>query len=619
MRIQKARETGRNVADTLKIMWRLDRTVVIVMAGRALIEAAIPFVGIYLSEYVLDRLGPGCDVRALLKVVFAAVGAVFGMMVLSGYLKKLFEVHMGICVHRFDMEMGKRTLTMDYELLESPLVNELRTRIRNDRDWGTGFYAIIWQSASFVQEGLSLLIAVLVLAPLFGDGQAAGTPWTALMMLCFVGIILFSNIYLTKDRERLFKMLTQYGASLGYEDYFLYRPWNHREGKDIRIYQGQRLLLGHMEEGEEAAGSRRDKITVSQSRSGLVSGGSAGLLQVLAYLFAVIRAVCGAISVGALVKYASAIYRFSQALAAVCGAGSEYVVAARRNQSTLEYLNVKDVLCRGSLPVEKGFFCQERDNDYEIEFCNVSFRYPSSEQYALKNFSFKFRTGERLAVVGRNGSGKTTFIKLLCRLYDPTEGEILLNGIDIRKYDYEEYKSIFSVVFQDFKLFSFSLAENVAASVSVDRERVVSCLEKAGMGERLRSLDEGIDTYLYTNYDEAGIEISGGEAQKVALARALYKDAPFIILDEPTAALDPVAEFEIYSRFNEIVGEKTAVYISHRLSSCRFCNDIAVFDEGRLVQRGSHRELVADRSGKYYELWHAQAQYYEETGDCVGD
>ena len=347
MRIQKARETGRNVADTLKIMWRLDRTVVIVMAGRALIEAAIPFVGIYLSEYVLDRLGPGCDVRALLKVVFAAVGAVFGMMVLSGYLKKLFEVHMGICVHRFDMEMGKRTLTMDYELLESPLVNELRTRIRNDRDWGTGFYAIIWQSASFVQEGLSLLIAVLVLAPLFGDGQAAGTPWTALMMLCFVGIILFSNIYLTKDRERLFKMLTQYGASLGYEDYFLYRPWNHREGKDIRIYQGQRLLLGHMEEGEEAAGSRRDKITVSQSRSGLVSGGSAGLLQVLAYLFAVIRAVCGAISVGALVKYASAIYRFSQALAAVCGAGSEYVVAARRNQSTLEYLNVKDGVISG--------------------------------------------------------------------------------------------------------------------------------------------------------------------------------------------------------------------------------------------------------------------------------
>ena len=214
-------------------------------------------------------------------------------------------------------------------------------------------------------------------------------------------------------------------------------------------------------------------------------------------------------------------------------------------------------------------------------------------------------------MVGKNGSGKTTFIKLLCRLYDPTEGEILLNGINIKKYDYEEYKTIFSVVFQDFKLFSFSLGENVAASVAYEEEKVISCLEKAGFGERLKNLEKGVHTYLYRNFDEDGIEISGGEVQKAALARALYKDAPFIILDEPTAALDPVAEFEIYSRFNEIVGEKTAVYISHRLSSCRFCNDIAVFDEGRLVQRGSHEELVADKDGKYYELWQAQAQYYE--------
>ena len=151
----------------------------------------------------------------------------------------------------------------------------------------------------------------------------------------------------------------------------------------------------------------------------------------------------------------------------------------------------------------------------------------------------------------------------------------------------------------------------MGACVSYDEEKAVSCLEKAGLGQRLKELEKGVGTYLYKNFDEDGIEISGGEAQKMALARALYKDAPFMILDEPTAALDPVAEYEIYSRFNEIVGGKTAVYISHRLSSCRFCDDIAVFDEGRLVQRGSHEELVADRDGKYYELWQAQAQYYE--------
>ncbi len=224
----------------------------------------------------------------------------------------------------------------------------------------------------------------------------------------------------------------------------------------------------------------------------------------------------------------------------------------------------------------------------------------------------KFEIGKRLAVVGMNGSGKTTFIKLLCRLYDPTEGVILSNGIDIRKYNYREYMDIFSVVFQDFKLFALKLGENVAASVSYEQDRVVDCLEKAGFSERLAKLENGIETYLYKDYQKKGVEISGGEAQKIAIARALYKDAPFIVLDEPTAALDPIAEVEIYSKFDEIAGDKTAIYISHRLSFCKFCDEILVFHNGVVIQQGTHEELVADAQGKYYELWHAQAQYYTE-------
>ena len=211
-----------------------------------------------------------------------------------------------------------------------------------------------------------------------------------------------------------------------------------------------------------------------------------------------------------------------------------------------------------------------------------------------------------------NGSGKTTFIKLLCRLYDPTEGEILLNGIDIKKYNYEEYLSVFSVVFQDFKLFSYPLGENVAAKSVYDKAAVTRCLIDSGFKERLQSMPEWLDTYLYKDFCKQGVDISGGEAQKIALARALYKDAPFIILDEPTAALDPVAEAEVYSNFNKIVGDKTAIYISHRLSSCRFCDEIAVFDNGRIVQQGSHDKLVADETGKYHELWYSQAQYYNK-------
>lgn len=240
---------------------------------------------------------------------------------------------------------------------------------------------------------------------------------------------------------------------------------------------------------------------------------------------------------------------------------------------------------------------------------DVSFRYPNTETWALRHVNMKFQVGSRLAVVGENGSGKTTFIKLLYRLYDPTQGEILLNGIDIRKYSYRQYIDLFSVVFQDFQLLAFPLGQNVAAAVEVDKGRAASCLEMAGFGKRLAALPQGLETPLYKEFDESGVQVSGGEAQKIALARALYKDAPFVVLDEPTAALDPVAEMEVYENFDKIVGDKTAVYISHRLSSCRFCDDIAVFDHGHIVQQGSHDALV-EAPGKYQELWHAQAQYY---------
>jgi ATP-binding cassette, subfamily B, bacterial len=250
------------------------------------------------------------------------------------------------------------------------------------------------------------------------------------------------------------------------------------------------------------------------------------------------------------------------------------------------------------------------NKEYEIEFKDVSFKYPASEIWALRHVNIKFKVGKRLAIVGENGSGKTTFIKLLCRLYDPQEGEILLNGVDIRNYQYKEYMSIFSVVFQDFQLISQSLGSNVAGNIDYDNEKVRKALIDAGFGERLSKLKNGLDTIIYKDLSEDGVEVSGGEAQKIAIARALYKDAPFVILDEPTAALDPIAEAEIYSKFDEIIANKTAIYISHRLSSCKFCDEIAVFDNGTIIQKGSHDELLTDINGKYYKLWHAQAQYY---------
>ena len=315
----------------------------------------------------------------------------------------------------------------------------------------------------------------------------------------------------------------------------------------------------------------------------------------------------GAFGVGSVTQYVGAVTALTGSISELIKAYGWLYNNTPYMKVAHEYLDIPNNMYQGCLTTEK-----RADRQYDVEFRNVSFKYPGSEKYALKNVNMKFKVGNRLAVVGENGSGKTTFIKLLCRLYDPTEGEILLNGIDIRKYSYRDYMDIFSVVFQDFQLISQPLGANVAGAVEYDRERAKKALVDAGFGDRLSTLDKGQDTMLYRDLSDEGIDVSGGEAQKIAIARALYKDSPFIILDEPTAALDPIAEAEIYSKFNDIAGDKTAIYISHRLSSCKFCDEIAVFHEGAVIQQGSHEALVADKSGKYYELWNAQAQYYTE-------
>jgi len=274
-----------------------------------------------------------------------------------------------------------------------------------------------------------------------------------------------------------------------------------------------------------------------------------------------------------------------------------YLDLEGKNTSGGKRINTSDILKGGK--------------EHKIEFKNVSFKYPNGKNFVLKNINTVIDIGRKQALVGANGAGKSTFIKLLARLYEPTEGEILLDGIDIREYDYNEYVQLLSFVFQDFKLFAFTLGENVAASDDFNPIKAEESLKKVSFGDRLKNMEAGLDTYLYKDVSEKGVEISGGEAQKIAMARALYKDAPIIVLDEPTAALDPIAEASIYEDFNNIVGDKTAIYISHRLSSCRFCDEITVFDDGGIVQKGTHQELLEDKDGKYFELWNAQAKYYQ--------
>ncbi len=326
------------------------------------------------------------------------------------------------------------------------------------------------------------------------------------------------------------------------------------------------------------------------------------ILTGVVYFFVTMKVLSGSLGVGSLVRYSGLVIQFISGVSVMIAEGTK---CWRNNDYLEDIFTYLDMRKQGE---KEG---KETDRTVEsVEFRNVFFRYPGAATYALRNISIKLDALTSYAVVGMNGSGKSTFIKLLCRLYEPTEGEILLNGRNIQEYQEEEYFGLLSVVFQDFNLFSFSLGANVAASPMYHADSAEECLDKVGFAVRKERLKQGLETILYRDFTSEGVEVSGGEAQKIAMARALYKNAPVMVLDEPTAALDPISEAEIYEKFSEIIKGKMAIYISHRLSSCKFCDQILVFHEGKMIQRGAHGELVEEKEGQYFKLWNAQAQYY---------
>ena len=274
-----------------------------------------------------------------------------------------------------------------------------------------------------------------------------------------------------------------------------------------------------------------------------------------------------------------------------------------------EFLDIPNGMYQGSLTTEK-----RSDRKYDIEFRDVSFRYPGTENWALRHLSVKFEIGKKLAVVGPNGSGKTTFIKLLCRLYDPTEGVILLDGKDIREYDTHELYNIFGIIFQDFGKYAVSVSENISfgnIDAEPDPERIRESARQSSADEYIRALPRDYDTPLMRIFEQDGIELSGGEAQKLMMARALYKDAPVLVLDEPTAALDPIAENEIYLHYRDMTAGKTSLFISHRLASTQFCDRVLFLSGGKITEEGTHDELIAS-GGEYSKLYEIQSCWYRD-------
>lgn len=584
-----------------------------------LFGAITPYVTVFFSARVLTELATLRRAEILWRWVLAGVLCTGFAAIAKAALHRRCNTLLNDLYGRKEMLFVHKIFRLDYSELDKQENHDLREQIKQNEQWsGWGLMRVHEIYSGAVTGILGLLSGTVLTVSLFTAPVPNSAGWLVVLNDPIFALVLAAGILIISILAgRLSARAMQCWGDFSEEATFGNRRFGHfgflgrdkQRAIDIRMNDQQRLVRAYWSGGSVFgvhgvfAKAARGKMGVYASLGVCITTLTTGMI----YLFTCLKALGGAFDVGSCTQYIGA----ATAMVANVFALTDMIGTLKANtpylEKTFAFLDIPNSMYQGSLTTEK-----RSDRRYEVEFRDVSFRYPGSDIWALRHVNMKFKVGKRLAIVGENGSGKTTFIKLLCRLYDPQEGQILLNGIDIRKYRYDDYMGIFSVVFQDFQLICQPLGNNVAGSMEYDRDRAKKALIDAGFADRLAAMEKGLDTMLYKNLSEDGVEVSGGEAQKIAIARALYKDAPFIILDEPTAALDPIAEAEIYSKFDEIAGDKTAVYISHRLSSCKFCDEIAVFHEGAVVQQGSHAELLADRGGKYYALWNAQAQYYTE-------
>ncbi len=395
-------------------------------------------------------------------------------------------------------------------------------------------------------------------------------------------------------------------------DYYARNLTSSEYAKDIRIYDAGEMLIDNQAKQGQLVYQTAMKYAGKRWKLERISVISVEVCNIFTYAILGVNTLMGKVTIGDFSSLIQSVLRFTEALNGITQGvfGLKYTASILKHY--LVYMEQMEEEQNTESEKKAAVPCAE--GDITVEFKNVSFKYPNTDVYILKNVSTKICPGEHLSIVGRNGAGKTTFIKLLCRLYPVTEGQILVNGVNINDIDYQEYLKLLSVVFQDYKLMAFTIKENVDMGTEGKEEvteKIQELCKIVGLDEWVDGLEKGQDTNLYKMFDESGVEPSGGQAQKLAIVRALYKDAPIVILDEPTAALDPIAEYEVYKNFDSLVGGKTAVYISHRLSSCRFCDRIIVFDGGGIIEDGKHEELMEIQGGFYRNMYETQAKHYQ--------
>lgn len=572
------------------------------------------YFSLYMSALLINAIAERKSLRELLILVAITVGVNFVLAFIKRIVAREFAVEDEMSEQRVLLDISKTTSELPYMYIEDPEIKSCINLISYNEVHWRGHTALIDYTTRLF-TGLFQVIASTALTISMFKLTASGTYSGFLgfinsrySVILIIGIILFgavSNFSLILSRNKRTNIIRNENKDIFRKSKYYTGFFTGSGAAEIRIYNESDMLLKEISDSIYRH-SCDVEIPKIECKFNLINTVARFIMTASLYVYIGAKAFIGTFPIGNFVLYRGTVEKFVFGVTQVVNnIGNMRINAAPYLELFFEYKDLPKQTNDGDIRLENI-----SSDNLDIEFKNVNFMYPRTDRLVIKDASLRINHGEKIAVVGENGSGKTTFIKLLCGLYPAESGEINVSGFKISKYNKDEYRKLFAVVFQDFQLFAFGLGENVACVPEYDSGRVMETLEKSGFSERLKELSLGLDTPVSTEFDKSGVIFSGGEMQKIAISRSLYKDAQFIILDEPTAALDPISEAEIYSKFNEMVGDKTAIYISHRLSSCRFCDKIVVFDNGKIVQVGSHDELVSDVNGKYYNLWHSQAQYY---------
>ncbi|MCI8633842.1 MAG: ABC transporter ATP-binding protein [Lachnospiraceae bacterium] len=596
------------------IIHRHDPSILPVCLLAALLQGLMPFVSLLFSARILDEL--------LLQNFMPAVYLTAAMLLLlffGGLLQDFLQMKVSCYINEFyylsDLWMHEHALTLDYasistyKTLESLRMAQEALRQRGGLGNVLDMLTRLISHLFTIVTSFGLVLYLCLQPPAHGPFAILSSgPVSLLLALTVLTGLILSNFYFRKKDQQIRTQHLEASFRSDIIFHYLNRAVvaNPQAFKTIELGRMAPMLYQRFCQDQTEACETFLLTFPQDKKMNRLDSLFSALVMLLAYGLTVLKILSGAISVGGLLQYTGAVSQFSTGFLQLTATYQDLMIYLSSISYVLDFYELENQFETGHIPVEK-----RTDHVYELEFHDVSFAYPGTEKQILKHVSCKLNLKQKMAVVGPNGAGKTTFIKLLCRLYEPTSGCITLNGIDIRKYDYRQYLDLFGIVFQDFALFPYSIAENIASSQTPDEARIWQALRLVEMEDRVRRLPQGLDTPLFSHSSKEGVNFSGGELQKLAIARALYKDAPLVILDEPTAALDPISEYEIYSHFDTLVQDKTSIFISHRMSSCRFCEDILVFEDGRLAERGSHSALLAQDGSLYASMWNAQAQYYE--------